>query len=87
MLTLAISSSGIPVYMIEDVSRNGVVDLEDAIMQVQDLTQSTSTTGGFEYNFENLLNFPSPFFDKDNHRRFNLAKIIYRVRRQMSCLP
>ena len=56
VLTLAISSSGIPVYMIEDVSRNGVVGLEDAIIQVQDLTQSSSSTGGFEFNFENLLN-------------------------------
>ena len=56
VLTLAISSSGIPVYMIEDVSRNGVVGLEDAIMQVQDLTQSTSSTAGFEFSFENLLN-------------------------------
>jgi hypothetical protein len=56
VLALAISSSGIPVNMIEDVSRNGVVGLEDAIMQVQDLAQSPSSTAGFEFNFENLLN-------------------------------
>ena len=56
VLTLAISSTGIPVYMIEDVSRNGVVGLEDAIMQVQDLNQYSSNSAGFEFDFENLLN-------------------------------
>ena len=55
VLILAVSSSGIPVNMTEDTSRNGVVGLEDAVLQVQDLTQSANNTAVFAFNFEKLL--------------------------------
>lgn len=56
LLILLVTSSGLPVYMMEDASRDGTVDLQDAIMQVQDFVQSAEGQVSFSFRFEKMFN-------------------------------
>jgi hypothetical protein len=54
-LVVVISMACVPCYMMEDASHNCMVDLEDAILQVQDLTEAADC-GSFCFRFEKMLN-------------------------------
>jgi len=56
LLVLVISTTGIPCFLAEDASRDGTVDLQDVILQVQDFTESAEDHGSFNFRFEKMLN-------------------------------
>ena len=56
LLVLVISTTGIPCFLAEDASRDGTVDLQDVILQVQDFTESAEDHGSFGFRFEKMLN-------------------------------
>ena len=55
LLILVIISSGIPIYLVEDATHDGVIDLEDAILQVQDFTESAESTISFSLHLEKMV--------------------------------
>ena len=55
VLALVISTTGIPCFLIEDASRDGAVDLQDVILQVQDFTEAAEGIVSFDYRFEKML--------------------------------
>jgi hypothetical protein len=56
LLIFLIASSALPLYQVEDASHDGLVDLEDAILQVQDFTRSADSSVAFSLRFEKMLN-------------------------------
>ena len=56
LLVLVISTTGIPCYLAEDASCDGMVDLQDAILQVQDFSESANGSVSFSFRFEKMLN-------------------------------
>ena len=56
LLVLVISTTGIPCFLAEDASRDGTVDLQDVILQVQDFTESAESNVSFDFRFEKMLN-------------------------------
>ena len=55
LLVLVISISGLPVFLVEDASHDGTVDLQDAILQVQDFSESADSSFSFALGFEKML--------------------------------
>ena len=55
-LVLVISMSGIPCFMVEDASRDSIIDLKDVILQVQDFSGSAENSDSFVFNYEKMLN-------------------------------
>ena len=56
LLVLVISTTGIPCFLAEDASHDGIVDLQDAIMQVKDFAVSADGSASFGFRFEKMLN-------------------------------
>ena len=56
LLVLVMVSTGIPCYMMEDASCDGMVDLQDAILQVKDFAGSADDSASFGFRFEKMLN-------------------------------
>jgi hypothetical protein len=56
VLILVIASTGIPCFLAEDASRDGTVDLQDAILQVQDFSAAADSSFSFALGFEKMLN-------------------------------
>ena len=55
-LAVLIASSGVPAYLAEDASRDGRVDLQDVILQVQDFTEAADSAVSFSFSFGKTLN-------------------------------
>ena len=56
LLVVVMATTGIPCYMMEDASCDGMVDLQDAILQVQDFSESAARPVSFSFRFEKMLN-------------------------------
>ena len=56
LLVLFISTTGMPCFLAEDASRDGTIDLQDVILQVQDFTKSVDSAASFGFRFEKMLN-------------------------------
>ena len=56
LLVLVISTTGIPCFLAEDASHDGIVDLHDAILQVKDFADSADGSKSFGFRFEKMLN-------------------------------
>jgi len=56
LLILAVAATGIPCHMAEDASCDGMVDLQDAVLQVQDFSESADSPVSFSFQFEKMLN-------------------------------
>jgi hypothetical protein len=56
LLVLVISTTGIPCFLVEDVSHDGTVNLQDALLQVKDFAKSADGSASFDFRFEKMLN-------------------------------
>jgi hypothetical protein len=55
MLAVAIVASGLPLFSPEDASRDGMVDLQDAILLVKDLAVTAEKPDSFAASFRKTL--------------------------------
>ena len=55
LLVLLLSTSGLPLFYPEDASRDGRVDLRDAVLLVRDLSVEADRPGLFGREFTNLV--------------------------------
>ena len=56
-LIIVITMSGVPHFLAEDTSRDGMLDLDDVILQVQALANSADdSSASFDSSFEKMMN-------------------------------